>query len=106
MRNMTGKAKMMAAGMALGLGVAFLLAALAAGGRLEGWGILAVLLLIGLSGLGGWMMGTQMRVRLEKDRIWLEGYKDGRKETQAEVQAYCFQTAYLLEKSLLKKQGR
>lgn len=77
MKNMTGKARMMVAGMALGVGVAFLLAALAAGGMLSGWGLMAVLLLIGLAGLSGWMIGTQMRVKLERDRIWLEGYKEG-----------------------------
>lgn len=97
MRNMTGKAKMMAAGMAMGLGVAFLLAALAGAGRLEGWGLVAVILLISLAGISGWMIGTQMRVKLERDRIWLEGYKDGRKETQAEIQAYYYRISPLLE---------
>lgn len=77
MRNMTRSAKMMTVGMVMGLGVAFLLAALAAAGRLEGWGLVAVVLLIALASLSGWMIGTQMRVKLERDRIWLEGYKEG-----------------------------
>ena len=82
MRNMTGKARMMAAGMALGAGVASLLAALAAGGLLNGWMLVAVFLLIGLAGISGWMIGTQMRVKLERDRIWLEGYKEGLEKYQ------------------------
>lgn len=106
MRNMTGKAKMMAAGMALGLGVAFLLAALAASGRLGIWGILAVVLLIGMAGFSGWMIGIQMRVKLERDRIWMEGYKDGRKTTQAEIQAYYLRTTPILEKAFWEGLGR
>ena len=88
MRKMTGRARIMVVGMALGFGAAFLLAILAVSGRLGGWGLLAVLLLAGLAGLGGWMVGVQMRVKLEWDRIWMEGYKDGREKTQAEIQVY------------------
>lgn len=87
MRNMTGKARMMAAGMALGAGTAFLLAALAAGGILGGWRLIAVLLLIVLAGISGWMIGTQMRVKLERDRIWLEGYKEGLEKYQEDQRA-------------------
>ena len=31
-----------------------------------------------LSGLSGWLVGIQRRLRLERHRIWLEGYKEGR----------------------------
>lgn len=84
MRSMTGKARMMVTGLALGGGTAFLLAALAASGRLGVWGLLAILLLMGLASAGGCLMGIQMRVKLERDRIWLEGYKEGLERYQEE----------------------
>ena len=62
MKYMTGKAKMMVTGIALGT--------VAAGG-------MAAL----IAGVSGWMIGIQMRVKIEHDRAWMKGYRDGRESS-------------------------
>lgn len=78
---MNSKAKMMALGMAVGLGTALLIVVLVTECEISGIGFAAALLLTALAGFGGWMIGMQMRVKLERDRIWLEGYKDARQRS-------------------------
>lgn len=87
MRYMSGKAKMMVTGLAIGLTVATLMAALAVKGQIGFWGVAAVILVAALAGVAGWLVGVQMRVKFEKHRIWLEGYKNGREEVQVALQA-------------------
>lgn len=77
MKYMTGKAKMMVVGVGIGMAAAALIAALAVSGRI-GWpGLLAVLALAFLTGLLGLLVGIQIRVKVERDKAWLKGYKDG-----------------------------
>ena len=78
MKQTNSKVQMLIIGCVIGMAMAGLLVALVAGGRLGGVGLLAVILLIGLSGLIGWLVGIQRRLWLERHRIWLEGYKEGR----------------------------
>lgn len=78
MKQTNSKVQMLVIGCVIGMAMAGLLVALVAGGHLGGIGLLAVILLIGLSGLIGWLVGIQRRLRLERHRIWLEGYKEGR----------------------------
>ena len=70
MKYMTGKAKMMMTGIALGT--------VAAGGMA---GSLVVVFLMALAGVSGWMIGIQMRVKIEHDRAWMKGYRDGRESS-------------------------
>ncbi len=81
---MNSKAKMMALGIAIGLGAALLLVVLATECGASRVGIAAALLLTALAGFGGWMIGLQMQIKMERDRIWLEGYKDGRRKSSSE----------------------
>ena len=75
MKYMTGKAKMMVTGIALGTVAAGGMAALIAAGKV---GSLVVVFLMALAGVSGWMIGIQMRVKIEHDRVWMKGYRDGR----------------------------
>lgn len=77
MRYMTAKAKMMVAGTVIGAAAAGLMAALIVSGRIGLAGILAVAALAALAGLTGLIVGLQMRVKLERHRVWMQGYKDG-----------------------------
>ncbi len=35
----------------------------------------------GSGGVSGWMIGIQMRVKIEHDRAWMKGYRDGRENS-------------------------
>ena len=72
MKYMTGKAKMMVTGIALGTVAAGGMAALIA---------TVVVFLMALAGVSGWMIGIQMRVKIEHDRAWMKGYRDGRESS-------------------------
>ena len=78
MKYMNGKAKMLVEGIVLGTGTMGMIAVLIAEGRIGRLGLLAVALLIGLSGVSGWILGVQMRAKLDRDRIWIQGYRAGR----------------------------
>ena len=106
MKRMDGKARMMVMGAGIGAASAALLVALAASGRIGGWGILAVMMLAGVTGFGGWLLGYQTRARMDRARIWLEGYMDGRKEPQIDIRVQCYKAAHFLEKAILEKPGR
>lgn len=82
MKNMNAKARMMVAGIVIGTLGAGILAALIAAGRIGPAGFLAVSFLIALAGFGGWMIGVQTRVKIERDRAWVQGYRQGREEGQ------------------------
>ena len=71
MKYMTGKAKMMMTGIALGTVDAGGMAALIVVGKVGVSGSLVVLFLMALAGVGGWMIGIQMRVKIEHDRAWM-----------------------------------
>lgn len=81
MKYMTGKAKMMATGIALGTVAAGGMAALIAAGKVGVIGSLVVVFLMALAGVSGWMIGIQMRVKIEHDRAWMKGYRDGRENS-------------------------
>lgn len=98
MRRMDGKARMMVMGAGIGAASAALLVALAASGLLGGWGFLAVVMLAGLAGFGGWLLGCQTRARMDRDRIWLEGYKEGRKGAQFADLAFYYRITPLLDR--------
>lgn len=85
MKRMTGKARMLMEGAVLGTGMTGAALYLLAAGQARGLGLLAIVVLAGLSGVAGWMLGAQMRVKLERDRIWMQGYKTGRTESMEEV---------------------
>ena len=70
MKYMTGKAKMMVTGIALGTVAAGGMAALIAAGKVGVIGSLVVVFLMALAGVSGWMIGIQMRVKIEHDRAW------------------------------------
>ncbi len=78
MRYMSGKAKMTVAGMVIGLTAATLITGLAMKGQLGFLGMAVVLLVAVLAGAAGWLIGVQMRVKADRDRAFLEGYKQGR----------------------------
>ena len=78
MKYMTGKAKMMVTGIALGTVAAGGMAALIAAGKVGVAGSLVVVFLMALAGVSGWMIGIQMRVKIEHDRAWMKGYREGR----------------------------
>ena len=78
MKYMNGKAKMLVEGIVLGTGTMGMIAVLIAEGRIGRVGLLAVAPLIGLSGVSGWILGVQMRAKLDRDRIWIQGYRAGR----------------------------
>ena len=79
MKYMTGKAKMMMTGIALGTVAAGGMAALIAAGKVGVAGSLVFLMF--LAGFSGWMIGIQMRVKIEHDRAWMKGYRDGRESS-------------------------
>lgn len=108
MKYMSGKAKIMVAGLAIGLAAAAVLAGLAVKGQIGFWGMAAVLFVAALAALAGWIIGIQMRVKIEKHRVWLEGYKDGQARAQAEIQDYCQRTTavYWRTTPILEKMGR
>lgn len=81
MKYMNGKAKMMVAGIVLGTVAAGGMAALIAAGKIGLAGSLVVMFLMALAGIGGWLLGIQMRVKIDRDRAWLRGYKDGRENS-------------------------
>ena len=87
MKYMTGKAKMMVTGIALGTVAAGGMAALIAAGKVKvnghpvTLGDLVVVFLMALAGVSGWMIGIQMRVKIEHDRAWMKGYRDGRESS-------------------------
>ena len=69
MKYMTGKAKMMVTGIALGTVAAGGMAALIAAGKVGVIGSLVVVFLMALAGVSGWMIGIQMRVKIEHDEF-------------------------------------
>lgn len=80
MKQANGKTQMLVVGLLIGMAMAGLMVALIAGGYLRGVAFLAVILLISLSALAGWILGTQRRLCWERHRIWLAGYKEGREK--------------------------
>lgn len=78
MKYMSGKAKMMVAGIGIGVAETGILAILIAAGKIGFWGAAAVGCLIVLSGFSGWMLGIQMRVQADHERAWMRGYQKGR----------------------------
>ena len=81
MKYMTGKAKKMMTGIALGTVAAGGMAALIAAGKVGVAGSLVVVFLMFLAGFSGWMIGIQMRVKIEHDRAWMKEYRDGRESS-------------------------
>ena len=73
MKYMTGKAKMMMTGIALGTVAAGGMAALIAAGKVGVAGSLVVVFLMFLAGFSGWMIGIQMRVKIEHERAGRNG---------------------------------
>ena len=57
------------------------MAALIAAGKVGVIGSLVVVFLMALAGVSGWMIGIQMRVKIEHDRAWMKGYRDGRENS-------------------------
>ena len=54
---------------------------LIAAGKVGVAGSLVVVFLMALAGVSGWMIGIQMRVKIEHDRAWMKGYRDGRESS-------------------------
>ena len=77
MKYMTGKAKMMVTGIALGTVAAGGMAALIAAGKVGVAGSLVVVFLMALAGVSGWMIGIQMRIKAECGKAWTRGYEAG-----------------------------
>lgn len=77
-RNITVRANLLIGGIVLGMAEAGILAALIAGDRIGLAGFAGVVVLALLAGFGGWMIGMQMRVRVDRDRAFMQGYKQGR----------------------------
>lgn len=75
MKYMTGKAKMMVTGIALGTVAAGGMAALIAAGKVGVAGSLVVVFLMALAGVSGWMIGIQMMVYSMEADCWDEKAK-------------------------------
>lgn len=82
MRRMDAKVMMLAAGMFLGGAIVSILDVLVEKGG-AGHPIFVCALLLSLLALAvGWIFGLLTRMEMDQNRIWMQGYKEGRESLQ------------------------